>query len=427
MSIRLSSSLPKSTTRIRPAGNWFGIPTRAFLVAFSIVVLTQFFLPAKALAQFGMMGNSQAMQQTISRRGLDNYCRLLSFDSDQKEAAIALLEGHQSALNTMQKEMQDSMAGLAEKMQDGGFEEYQKEMPKVMKAMTEKAENLEKGFFNDLKAMCSEEQLAQWPAVERLRRRETAMRFGFVSGSAVDLIAISDRIKPTPTSESEYKETLSAYELEVDRILVNFEQIGKEAQKDMFEPGAMFDMKRIENMMKKFYDAAVQVRDINRNYARKLDGILPDSDREKLTAEINRRSFPRIYRDSHTQQILKTALKFDDLKPEQKEQIIAINEAHAREAATINEKWAKAMEEKEAKAGGTIMVMIQSFQSMSGGGDKDDPVKEQRDARKVLDDKTKDKVEAILTPDQKSKLPAKKQAEFNPMADFMLGEDEEES
>jgi len=423
----MSSSLPKSTTLRHPASRWLGNPTRAFFLAFSIVALTQIFLPAKASAQFGMMGNSQAMQQTISRRGLDTYCRMLSFDKDQKEVAVALLEGHQSALSTMQKEMQDSMAGLAEKMQDGGFEEYQKEMPKVMKSMGEKAEGLEKGFFDDLKALCNEDQLAQWPAVERFRRRETAMRFGFVSGSAVDLISISDRIKPTPTSESEYKETLSAYELEVDRILVNFEQIGKDAQKGMLEPGAMFDMKRIETMMKKFYDSAVMIRDINRNYARKLDGILLESDRAKLTSEINRRSFPRIYRDSHTQQILKTALKFEDLKPEQKEQLAAINESHAREAASINEKWAKAMEEKEAKAGGTLMVMIQSFQTMNDGGDKEDPVKEQREARKALDDKTKDKVEAMLTPDQKSKLPAKKHAEFNPMADFMLGEDEEES
>lgn len=426
MSIWLSKSHSKSTLRTQPANHWLGISSRAFLLAAFLFACVQVILPSKALAQFGMMGNNQAMQQTVSRRGLDSYCRLLAFDADQKEAAIALMEGHQSALSTMQKEMEGSMASLAEKMQDGGFAEYQKEMPKVMKAMTEKAEALEKGFFNDLKALCTDEQLAQWPAVERFRRRETAMRFGFVSGSAVDLIAISDRIKPTPTSDSEYKETLSAYELEVDRILVNFEQIGKDAQKDMFEPGAMFDMKRIETMMKKFYDAAVQVRDINRNYARKLDGILPEADRVKLTDEINRRSFPRIYRDSHTQQIIKTALKFEDLKPEQKEQLAAINEAHVREAATINEKWAKAMEEKEAKAGGTIMVMIQSFQTMNGGGDKEDPVKEQRDARKALDDKTKDKVEALLTPDQRSKLPAKKPAEFNPMADFMLGDDEEE-
>jgi hypothetical protein len=71
------------------------------------------------------------------------------------------------------------------------------------------------------------------------------------------------------------------------------------------------------------------------------------------------------------------------------------------------------------------MVMIQSFQGM-GGGDPEDPVKLARAARKELDDKTKERIESVLTAEQKSKLPAKKAEGFNPMADFMPVEDESE-
>jgi hypothetical protein len=380
----------------------------------------------RAHAQFGMMNGAQAMPEAITRRGFDAYTRILGLDADQKEAAKALYEGHQAAFRALQKDIQDKMAALGEKARDSGdFSVYQKDMPAMMKEITSKAEGLEEGFFTDLKSVCTEPQLANWDAVTRYHRREKAMRFGFVSGSAVDLVSVMEKLKITPASPGEAKETLLAYELEVDKLLVEFERMGKDAQKDMFDAGAMFDMKRVEEMMKKFYDSASSVRDVNRNYARRLESSLTEDDKLKFAAEIKRRSFPRIYKTSHPQQLFAAANGFADLTKDQKEQLVAAQETYERELSGVNERWAKATEEKEAKAGGSIMVMIQSFQGM-GGGDPEDPVKLARAARKELDDKTKERIESVLTAEQKSKLPAKKAEGFNPMADFMPVEDESE-
>lgn len=387
----------------------------------SVVSLTA----APAHAQFGMMGGgAEMMQDTVTRRGVDAYARLLEMDKDQKEAALALYEGHQGASRTMQKELQDKMAAMQEKMRDGeGFAAMQKEMPAMMKEYTAKGETLEKGFFADLKELCTEKQLTRWESVERYRRREQGMRFAFVSGSAVDLISVSEKLKAKPVNDSEYKETIQQYELEVDKLLVTFEKAGKDAQKDMFEPGAMFDMKRITEMMKKFYESAAQVRDVNRNYARKLEPSLTEEDKVKLQNEVKRRSFPRIYKPSRPQQVLDAAMGFSDLTPEQRESLKGIKEGYERDTGPINEKWAKATEEKEEKAGGTVMMMMQSFQP---GGDGDDALKSARDARKELDEKTSDKIEALLTPEQVTRLPQKKAADPNPWSDFMPSQEEEE-
>jgi Spy/CpxP family protein refolding chaperone len=201
-----------------------------------------------------------------------------------------------------------------------------------------------------------------------------------------------------------------------------FEKDAKDAQNDMMEGGAMFDMNKVQTMMKKFSESAAQVRDVNRSYARRIEPALSDEDRAKFVAEVQRRSFPRIYRPSHPQQMIDAAMGFADLTADQKEQLQAVKESYGRDAAGVNERWAKATEEKETEAGGSIMVMMQGFQGM--GGDPNDPVKVARDSRRELDSKTKERIESILTAEQKAKLPKKKSEGFNPMGDFMIDEDE---
>jgi Spy/CpxP family protein refolding chaperone len=319
--------------------------------------------------------------------------------------------------------MMEKMAALGQRArEDGDFSVFQKDMPAITKDMTAKGEALEKSFFDDLKAVCTETQLAQWPAVERHHRRGKAMRFGIVSGSAVDLVSVLDRIKAAPTDAGVVKDALDAWELEIDRLLVVFEKDAKDAQNDMMEGGAMFDMNKVQTMMKKFSESAAQVRDLNRSYARRIEPALSDEDRAKFVAEVQRRSFPRIYRPSHPQQMIDAAMGFADLTADQKEQLQAVKESYGRDAAGVNERWAKATEEKETEAGGSIMVMMQGFQGM--GGDPNDPVKVARDSRRELDSKTKERIESILTAEQKAKLPKKKSEGFNPMGDFMIDEDE---
>jgi len=402
-----------------------GLASLGKRVLWVLAVAALFVVVQPARAQFGMMNNAQMMQDTITRRGLDRYCKLLGLDKDQKDAAKALFEGQQTETATLQKETAEKMKELGEKARENSdFSVYQTEMPAMMKAMAEKGEKLEESFFADLKALCNDEQLANWDTVTRFRRREKAMRFGFVSGSAVDMIAVTEKVKPATESVSDLKDTLLQYELEVDKLLVEFERVGKESQKDMFEGGAMFDMTKIESMMRKFYDAGALVRDVNRKYERQIAPLLSEEERTKLDLEVKRRSHPKIYKASRPQQLFDAAMGLADLTAEQREQLVVLREGYNREASPINERWAKAAEEKEEKAGGTVMVMIQGFQMQGGGAD--DPVKTARESRKEVDDKTKDRIEAVLTKEQVAKLPAKKTEEFNPMADFMFSDDEGE-
>jgi len=371
-------------------------------------------VPGVASAQMGM-GMQMDGMQGITRRGVDAYARILGLDEEQKQTAMTLLEGNQQAVREAGKAMQARMAGLQEKAQESGdFTIFQKEMPAISKEFSGTMESLEKGFFDDLKATLTDEQLGRWETVERYRRREQGMRFGFVAGAAVDLIAAVDRSKAGPEGSAEFTETLSQYELEVDRGLRVLEKAAKEGQEKVFE-GGMFDMTKIEEMMKGFSETGRTIRDTNRQYATRLSALMRDDARGRFEAEIKRRTFPRVYKQGHTEKLFDAAAGFADLDAGQKEAIADLRSQFARDLAGANERWAEAIEVREEKAGGAMMVMMK--QAMMQGGS--DEVTKAREARKELDEKAADRLKAILTDGQRARLPEAKIEAANPFMDAM--------
>jgi len=399
--------------------------TLALLIAGALLA----FLSPSANAQFGMggMGMGGMQQDVITKRGVEAYAKILGLDKDQHEVAMTLLEGNTTEYAAARKKFDEGMKDIQSKVSDTqDFTLYQKEMPKLAKDFGEKSKALEKSFFEDLKAACNDAQLSKWSKVERYHRRETGLRFAFVSGSAIDLITLTQRTKAQP--DGEIQSLLDQYELEMDKNLVTLEKMGKEAQDDYFKgEGNMFDMSRVENVLKKFYDVGKDMRELNREYARKLSQVMDAPSKQRFDDEMKRRTFPRVYKAPHVLKQLETAGALPELDKAQKESIANIKGSYVRDAAGANEKWAKAVEAREDKAGGTILAMMKSMQRMQGQGGADDlnkDVNEARTARKELDSKAEKQLLALLTEDQKSKLPEAPREDSNPWADFMPQPDE---
>ena len=72
--------------------------------------------PSQAQFGMGMGGMDSMMQDTITKRGLDAYAKLLGLDKEQKETAMTLLEGNQTATRAAMKEFQSKMEALAERV-----------------------------------------------------------------------------------------------------------------------------------------------------------------------------------------------------------------------------------------------------------------------------------------------------------------------
>jgi hypothetical protein len=367
--------------------------------------------PARGQIAVSMGWGEDFNPPLVTKRGVAGYARVLGLDDEQKQALQMLAEGTQAEYRRAMTEFRERMKALqAEAMEDQDWTRLMKELPELGETVGRKVEALEKQFFDDVKAICTESQLARWDALERYRRRELFLRFAAVSGAGADVVAILERAG-VPEEAGELRDVLAQYELDIDKPLREMERFQRDQQgnareqseKWMKDPqGAMEEANRL---MERMFEIGRQIRDINRECVRRVLPLLDGEQREKVSAEFNRRSFPRVYRESHASKMMKAALGFEDLTPEQRQELSAVREQYEREAAVINDRWARAIEDEEEKNKGTFGRMMAVF---GGEAEADSPEKQARNERRELDKRTEERVRAILSESQARRLPEKK-------------------
>ncbi len=336
----------------------------------------------------------------ISKRSIDQYAKILKLDAAQKEAAMHLQESYSDATRRAGEEMQESMKSIREEASDGDFSGFAEKMPKIMETMGTKRAAAQESFLSDLKQMLTPAQESAWPTLERYRRREAHLAGGMVSGSGVDLTTVVDTLKLPEADSQKLTDTLSQYEMDMDRLLQEREKDdGKRTDSFDFNP-ANFDMEKMKARMDEARVQSLKVRDLNKQYERRVASMLGDDAKIKFEAEVKKRSFRQIYREPHVTKMLNAAAKFDDLDPTQKQQIAEMKAQYEKDLNELNTKWAAALEQAETdgKAGGIPFM---------GGGNESDDLKAAKQARKDLDKKFSERIKTALNDKQKDRLPKK--------------------
>lgn len=371
----------------------------------------------------------------ISRQSLDAYARLLKLDAEQKEAAKILAEGYRGTLADLEKDLEGRVRKLQDEAQDEGFGIFQKEMPAMIKEFTERQQKAETQFIDDIKMLLTPEQLELFPKVEHHRRRELFLRMGMVSGAGVDIWSIQDRLMQrsaegneaapaivTEENKAQVLEAMDRYDIDMDRLLSDMERMYKEDMRKYADGTEdMFDFGKMEERLKPYTELGVRIRDLNRDTARRIEPMLTEEGQKLFREQFNMRAYPRVYRKGASQKLYDAALKLSDLTAEQKEAINQSKAQYEREAAPVNEAWAKAIDEAEAKGGGTIGVMMSGF-----GGGNDPALADARKARRAADNSAKDRLMDLLTEDQKKQLPSEDSLREDPWQAMAGGDEDEE-
>lgn len=352
----------------------------------------------------GLGGMGGRMGAPFSANDVDKFAPILNLTDEQKEAAKTLLVGHLSAYQEQADAFRKEMDRVREEFREtrdpsvwGGLREAGTKLAEARKAM-------ETAYVADLKSILNDDQIAAWPKVEMMRRREQTINMGLMAGERVDVIRIVDQLKPEPTVMDELRPILEAYAADVDRALQKRNELferGMQQGMEMFQNG---DTAGIQKMFEEAREASTAVRDTNRRYARQVEGALPPELAAKFAAEFKRESFPQVYRDRYPNQALKAAAAFDDLDDAQKASIASLMESYQRDSATLNEKGEKATEAQEAAF--NPAQMMQRGQGGGPGGFGENPaMQEYRTARRELDNRTVEALKAILNDQQRARLP----------------------
>ena len=167
--------------------------------------------------------------------------------------------------------------------------------------------------------------------------------------------------------------------------------------------------------------------DLNKDFVRRLGLAMSEDDRAKFEVEFAKRAHPRIFRESHEQQLFAAALGFSDLDESQRTSITDLKEQYARDVKTANANLVRATESAEDTAGGMINLMMAQWMPSSKEGVKEaqDEVKKARDARRELDKSFKARLDGVLKLEQRNRLPSRKPTNDNPWDIWGSAEDEE--
>lgn len=343
----------------------------------------------------GMMGGGDAV---ISENQLEKYAKIAGMSEDQTQAATMLHEGYQAQVRELQDAMRSKMEAARDAFRESGdpseFQALREEMTKV-RADRKK---LDTSFMNDVKALLTDEQVAKWSKVEMAMNRDQLLRRGMLSGERVDLFRLVDDLELAEESRKPVDELLSQYEVDLDRELVKRDAFTEKVITQMDE--LREDPAKAQAMLEEGRTAGVRVRDVNRRYARQISDMLPAESKAAFDTAFQRESFPTVYRESSVTRGVNAAMGFDDLTEEQRGKLQEISAKYTREAATLNEKLAKAEEENEM-----TMTADRMMGGRRGGDGEETPLQLARQERRELDRKTNEALREVLTESQREKLP----------------------
>ncbi len=344
----------------------------------------------------------------ISRQQIESYARILDLNEEQIDIAFVLHEGYLQAVSLARAEMGSLEDELRRRFEDGDPSELAdpQRMQEIMREAMETASEqfrtmirLQHELLDDIRVTLSEQQDEQWPRVVRKRQRDLLMRQGLdLSWSSVDLVDTLDRIGPLETSE-ELNEAVVRYERDVDRPLGRLYALMVEVLENLPEimADAMSGQGEMIDFQEKAYKGMGEVRSINKRHARIIATLLSDSDRVRFEEENKKRAFPRVYAPSHVAQAISTAAGFADLTDDQATSIDAIGAQYDRELDSANIAWAAVIDTQDED----YDLRDRNF---SFGG-PETPVDHARKAREELDETFRKRLEAMLTPEQRERLP----------------------
>jgi Spy/CpxP family protein refolding chaperone len=348
---------------------------------------------------FGGMGR-ELTDPAFTTRQMNKYADMLSLTAEQKSAVNQLLDGYTEETKAAAEKMRTKMADMRSDMQDDPQAGWAK-MQESMKTFRDSRKKLDDGFVSDVKAVLTPKQLEVWPSVERAQRRVLGARptFGSVSGERVDLIALVDEVKPSDDAKTSLKAVLDQYEQNLDRELIKRNEFREKSMDKIGELMRSGDTDAAQKLIQEGRDAAVRVRDVNRNFAKQIASALPDDQKAAFNDAFKKASFPDVYRPTQTTATLKAAAAFTDLTADQKDAVKKLSDTYDHSLSTVNDKLAAAQEDAE------MNFNIADMRNRGGGGGQDSPRQQLGREKRDLDRTTTDSLKKILTDDQAAKLP----------------------
>jgi len=388
-------------------------PRMRTLIA-TVAVATAIALAVPAHAQFGgRAGFAEAFVPDILQRDLPLMTSSLGLEEWQRPVVEALLQDYMTGFTTGVEAMKDRMKAASQDAQRGDPTNADAILENVMKPMNswrdEKRRMLDK-FMSDLRSQLSSQQLERWPNFERALRRERWLHDGDISGESTDLFAIMARMQLDPGHEEAVKQVVAEYEVALDDALVSRDRGMRAIEPELADAMRAMNHDRGADAQDRIMALRVAVRSANDAGIDSIAKALGDRGEEFRTLALEA-GYRDVFRPHPVTILMQQARALDSLTPEQGQQIDALMAEFAGVCQQQNMQLYEAVRAEEPKA--PRKRAEASAQRRTGGAsaptpqgsNASDPVVKARAERERTGEPFRDRLMAILTPEQKSELP----------------------
>jgi len=388
-----------------------------------------------ASAQFDRMGGPGGLG--VDQKEVDHIVDHFGLTEDQTGIIQSMFEGYSAAFQESSRVFVEEMRNMRDEMGPEG--DWLSMMPKLTQLREDQqleSQALNEGFYEDVKTILTEEQMDQWPRYEQdHRRRANLGRRGSwgrsgrtLPGENIDLINLIDTLELPEEELDVIQPTLDQYVEEMDRALIERETVVETAnQRFMGMAGRIAGDERsvdpddIEKTMKKTDVVHAAVLEVNTRHLSMITGMLSPESSDKLGYEFQKRSYPRLYRETLADRYIERVNRLEDLIPEQIELIEQIQADYDERVADMNQQLAeyekqRDAERQERRREGMRMMMTDDGEQRSPEEmramfeemrrqDEERPDQQLRDDKRDLVQRTVDSIFDILTPEQQAEVP----------------------
>jgi hypothetical protein len=272
-------------------------------------------------------------------------------------------------------------------------------------------------FVDGLKVQLTDEQLDLWPAFERFLVREKSLPKARLSGEGLNLFLIVDEAELPEESLAKLDPILDEYEVVLDQAIRRRDEVVATTSAQMYRSIQDGDTAGALRTMERQMQARTALRDVNELYRSRLVAELGDAPEAKaLNQAILESGFERIYQPTPTARAFAAALGIDGLDASVLEAVLATQAAFEAEMAGRNEQLLaltkrfepqQQLDEAERFVSAIAGVMAGGGFNPGGfGPGPENPMREAMDTRGELDRQYRERLEALLTPEQVEQLPS---------------------
>ena len=291
----------------------------------SVLACGLFATTPNATAQFGgQAGFADAFRIDFLERDLPLFVQTLKLEDWQRPIVEALLQDYQAKFTLGVEGVRDQMSKMTERIANTREDQVMAMILEPLDAWSKHRAEYRTDFLRNVRAQLSAEQVSNWPHFERSLRREKSLPKGELMGESVDLFLVMRNLRMPYEIEESLDPIMMEYEISLDLMLDARDTRIDGLQDQIKDAMASMDFELGLSAMDQIMVTRVRVREVQDEYILRIAELLPGDWSETFEVTAMKQAYPKVYRPTPIEQLLKTVRAIPTLTGEQHLQLNAI-------------------------------------------------------------------------------------------------------